>query len=70
MKNSGAKYEELNAMVTNIKEQLKEGSINIEEAKKLLEIVYREYQSLEEEETNSEVNEMTEILISRWLSTS
>jgi polyhydroxyalkanoate synthesis regulator phasin len=70
MKNSGAKYEELNAMVTNIKEQLKEGSINIDEAKKLLEIVYREYQSLEEEETNSEVNEMTEILISRWLSTS
>jgi seryl-tRNA synthetase len=70
MKNIGAKYEELNAMVTNIKERLKEGSISISEAKELLEVVYKEYQNLEEQETNTEIDEMTSLLISQWLSTS
>jgi seryl-tRNA synthetase len=70
MKNIGAKYEELNATVTNIKERLKEGSISISEAKELLEVVYKEYQNLEEQETNTEINEMTSLLISQWLSTS
>lgn len=67
MKKAGSKYEELNAMILNIKQQLKEGAISIEEAKRLLELVYEEYQSLEAEENNTEINEMTEVFISKWL---
>ncbi|XLS29211.1 hypothetical protein ACJD0Z_18690 [Flavobacteriaceae bacterium M23B6Z8] len=62
-----SKYEELNAMIVNIKQQLKEGAISIEEAKRLLELVYEEYQNLEAEERNTEINEMTKVFISKWL---
>ncbi len=68
MRNSTAKYEELNAIVTNTKDQLKAGSISIDEAKKLLNIIYKELQNLEEEEKSEKIGEVTDILISRWLS--
>ena len=68
MSNPGAKYEKLNAMVTNTKVLLQEGSISLEDAKEILNSIYKEYKSLEEEEKNTEMGEVTDILISLWLS--
>ncbi|WP_340067036.1 hypothetical protein [Ascidiimonas aurantiaca] len=67
MNGFGNKYEELNAFVTNVREQLRTGHINHREARKLLEVIYEEYRKLEEEENRKEVHELNARLLAKWM---
>ena len=67
MSNRG-KYEELNALVVNIRERLKEGAIQLEEAKRLLGMVYEDYLKLEEEEEEGESESTTDEIIALLVS--
>jgi len=67
MNGFGNKYEELNAFVTNVREQLHTGHINYKEARKLLEVIYEEYQKLEEEENRKEAHTLNARLLAKWM---